>query len=154
MLALLLICGGFAYYILARPIPPIPAGKIIDRLGTYVSPNGTCIAEISTNSSGQLVIEYNEYNMQEETGAFYVRPKPGIWFATIDGNDRLWLYIEGGGSLGQDVLCRATRNRTKNEVASVGSGGGWEGIPDSFFERLPETEIKKYEIWKKKQQIK
>ncbi len=59
MLALLLICGLFAYYILTRPIPPIAAGEIIDQLGTYVSPNGTCIAEISTNSFGKLVIEYN-----------------------------------------------------------------------------------------------
>ncbi len=39
MLALLLICGLFAYYILTRPIPPIAAGKIIDQLGTYISPN-------------------------------------------------------------------------------------------------------------------
>ncbi len=149
VLVLLLICGLFTYYILTRPIPPIPAGEIIDQFGTYISPNRTCTLEIGTNASGKLVVAYNLNHT--ETGNSWVRPKHATWFATIDDNDCLWFYIKGRAP-DRDELIGVTINHSLNRTTHVGSGGGWEGIPDSFFERLPKSQIEKYETWKNNQE--
>ncbi len=148
MLALLLICGLFAYYILTRPIPPIPSGEIIDQFGTYVTPSNKRIATIGLNEKGKFSIKISE-NRSSKVLPYTVSFQSGDdWLATWSDNDDFWHYSKSTGKL--RLMYYTADGGVRMTLAGIYDG--WDGIPESFLEKLPKSEIEKYETWKNNQE--
>lgn len=114
----------------------IPANVVILEAGRYVSPNGKQIVDVSAQKDGTLKFFVSSGDGRSGGGPAAPFSAKSGWFMCWDSNDKLWTYVPE-----QDHKC--CRNWYAGDAASgsclVGEGGGWEGVPDSFFARLPET---------------
>jgi hypothetical protein len=114
--------------------------------GRYSAPNGSQLVEIRQENDGSLKFFVSRTMGDGTTGggpaaSFQAKSE---WFMCWDSNDKLWTYIPE-----QDH--QYCRNWYANDKGSgcclVGEFGGWQGIPDSFFERLPESVKATYSIY-------
>jgi len=116
----------------------VQPGEIVDTLGEYRSPNGRLQVSIGPGDSAGKI--------QWMTAARNSSTKLNFdasddWFATIDQDDRAWLYASKDGVFVFDELPPASA------TTKVGVGGGWKGIPETFLEKLPEKHRTDYETW-------
>ena len=99
------------------------ADKIFDRPGVYSSPNGTRIVRIRETTEG--------LRCKPVRGSLscpaYPFPADSDWLMCFDDKDRLWIYIPD-----HPVHCSFPGG-----VGAPGVGGGWDGVPGAFFDRLP-----------------
>ena len=106
-----------------------PAGRFLDQPGVYRSPNGTHAARIYEPAKGWLNYRFVRGDFGKySTGSGPVDPFPAdsTWFMCFDDQDRLWTFRSNR------VDCLFP-----NGVMHPGEGGGWDGVPQSFFDRLP-----------------
>ncbi|MAG93058.1 MAG: hypothetical protein CMJ48_04845 [Planctomycetaceae bacterium] len=137
-------------------------GQLVDDLGTYRSPSGRQKVEISKSPEGNIIVTQLRRSRQSPL----LKPYSQVgrtefeaerdWFLSFDEYDRLWLFIgewdrdwgrlrrmPSGGTrpYAQRVLLEGfifTRNGVFRGSSVVSEMGNWEGVPQEFFERLPE----------------
>lgn len=115
----------------------VAANVLIEKTGRYRSPNGKMHLDIWEENEGELKFFVYRQKNGGRSGGGPTNPfqAESDWFMCWDYNDRLWSYVPE-----QDH--QYCRNWYANAEASGtgGSGelGGWEGIPSSFFTRLPD----------------
>ena len=111
-----------------------PANVVIAQAGRYLSPNGTHLLEVSPQEDGSL-----KYYVSGKTGGGGptkpFSPK-SEWFMCWDSQDRLWAFVSEQNS---KYCCYHFSNDKGAGGCTVGEFGGWEGIPESFLDRLPEA---------------
>jgi hypothetical protein len=148
-LVAVLIVVGFLVFGMNKP-RRVAANVIFNEVGEYVSPAGdSSSVEVFENDKGKL--EFILYHQMKEgrsrqgpTKAF----KPDSnWFMCWDSQGRLWTYLTEENF----EYCRNWyRTGEASGTIMVGEFGGWEGIPEAFFERLPKVAKDKYELYKQK----
>ena len=119
---------------------------LITEPGRYSSPHGGQLVDIRRENDGSLKFFVSRTKGDGTTGGGPVAPfqSKSDWFMCWDSTDKLWTYIPE-----QDH--QYCRNWYANDNGSgcclVGEFGGWQGIPESFFERLPESVNATYSIY-------
>jgi beta-lactamase regulating signal transducer with metallopeptidase domain len=111
-----------------------PPGKIIDQLGEFTAPNEQNKATIRALGDNQLTLTFDSKSGDSSV----VFPKTSTWFIAWDRDSNLWAYIDDQGV--------HKHYAGKKAVGSVraGEAGGWEDVPPSFLEKLPEAELRQY----------
>lgn len=119
-------------------------GEVIDTLGEYRSRNGRLRVLVGP-SDPPGSIQWKTSGSDSSTRLDF--DASADWFATIDQDDRAWLYTSTEGVIVFDELPPAS------STTQVGAGGGWEGIPATFLEKLPDKHRADYETWVKKKGV-
>jgi len=99
-------------------------GRIVDRPGLYNSPNKMVTVRIIQVAEGRLKLE------STIGGPAAPFPADSGWFMCFDDKERLWTYIPRD----KPAFVHCT---SPAQVMAPGEFGGWDGVPNSFFERLP-----------------
>lgn len=116
----------------------VAANVLIEESGRYRSPTGKGLLNIWEEKEGELKFFVYHQKMEGRDGGGPAKPfqAESDWFMCWDSQDRLWSYVPE-----QDhQSCRCWyANEEASGTGGAGEHGGWEGIPPSFFARLPET---------------
>lgn len=115
----------------------LQSGAVIQQLGIYLSPHEENLVELRDQDGSDLQLTFAANNDRQVPSSSRTFDSEDPWFFAWDDSDQLWLYTE------QDGVITFSRETTTN----VGAGGGWEGIPDPFLERLPEQCRTVYQNW-------
>lgn len=115
----------------------LQSGAVIQQTGVYLSPHEENLVEIRGQDGRDLQLTFSAKNDQGVRSSSLTLDGEDPWFIAWDDSDQLWLYTE------QDGVTTFSRETTTN----VGVGGGWEGIPDSFLEKLPDQCRIVYQNW-------
>lgn len=132
------ICVGLVCLaIIAIPVghpKRVAENTVIDEAGIYESPRGTQIVNVSREDGGRLKIAVAW--RKGGGGATTPFQANSDWFMCFDSDDRLWTYVPE-----QDRhLCHCWYTTDKSSgTLTAGELGGWQGVPQSFLARLPES---------------
>lgn len=139
-----LLMSSTAYVVWKQYQPQIvQPGEIIDSPGEYQLPGGRVLVSLTpAGSAGEIQWKASS---PHASGAMKV-DAASDWFCSIDQYERAWLFdpqhgvyhwneTPGGGS----------------RTTSVGVGGGWQGVPDTFLEKLPDKHREDYQEWASQQ---
>ncbi|WP_298862307.1 hypothetical protein [uncultured Gimesia sp.] len=163
LVAILLLVFIVVIILLSRP--RLKAGQVIDQFGTYRFPSGGHKLEINKTESGNV-----EVTVHWRTTRFYVIPlmvkdkfhtfeSERDWFVSIDRYQRIWLFMgewnkqwgklrkmPSGGTVpyAQAVLMKGLMFTGSKQfgfgVQNVSETGDWAGVPQPFFNRIPDKE--------------
>lgn len=148
-----------------RPVDrSFPANVVFDQPGTYILPGGLTHFTVKLDAQGRLVtdVQYFRrqpyrllrwpmwYHLEQHTRVVQTRPmapaevppsSPVGWFACIDSHNTIWFFNPRDGGRYCERFYE-TANGTGTAVC--GELGGWEGIPNVFLERLPDSALATY----------
>jgi len=132
-------------------------GEIIENVGSYRSPSGKYRIEIRKTDAETIEISklttswrYHVVPVRSRSNVATFSPKRD-WFLCFDQYDRLWFYHgiwdrswgmpADSRSYGAAVHLEGFRSLQNNSFIGgafvVSEIGGWEGVPEAFFDRLP-----------------
>ena len=113
----------------------VAANVLIQETGRYASPDGEFVVDVWEDNEGELKFFFHRQKNGSGGGPAKSFQAESDWFLCWDSQDRLWSYVPE-----QDHHCCRTwyANAEASGTGGAGSLGGWEGIPPSFFARLPE----------------
>ena len=133
MLLLLLTALALGLGIIAFfSIRATPAGYLMTTVGTHYSPHRVHRVVITQGENGQLTFDAtgltggSKMTLPNRTHA--------DWFAVWDTGDNLWYFVPG-----TEVRSVQWSPAAISHVIA-GDGGGWERIPKSFYEQLPQSQ--------------
>lgn len=111
----------------------------LERSVAYSSPKKTHAVVVMRTTDGQLSYSFRADPKDTGPGRGMPLGKGNDWFMSWDAQERLWVCVPGNAS----AICHVHyADAVANGVLTPGEVGGWEGIPQSFFDRLPETQKK------------
>jgi hypothetical protein len=149
VVALLVIAG---FLVFREPAPKrIAANVVFKEIGKYASPVGDCLVEVSVVEEGKLKFFVYRQMKGGRSGSGPTDPftADSNWFMCWDSHGKLWTYMS-------DDVMECCRNWYSNDEVSgstlPGQGGGWEGIPQAFIDRLPAVVKGKYNTYIKSQE--
>jgi hypothetical protein len=155
LIAVLLGLAMFCIAILViRSAAPkcLAANVLIEKAGQYRSPDGSCVVNMKEEDGGKLsFVFYRQDKGRPGAGpANPFRANSG-WLMCWDSQNRLWTYVpEQDGE-----YCRCWyANEESTGTRRVGKLGPWQGIPEAFLARLPDTLKKAYEAYVESQRSK
>ncbi len=128
----------------------VAANVLIEQTGRYRLSSGPHVADVWEVAEGALKFAVYREQREGRDGGGPAKSFQGEsdWFLCWDSQGRLWSYVPE-----QDLQgCRCWYSDDASSGSRyVGTGGGWEGIPESFFARLPDEVKETYKIYLKEQ---
>lgn len=141
LLTCLLIAGVYSvFYQQAFPATAGP-GQIFDQPGRYVAASGGSSVEIMPQSDGGLQFQWTYLAHGHRAGAGMSIAANQAWFAAWDDRGALWLYSPPDGVRRFQLTAGGGSSSTR-----AGEFGGWDGVPEAFLKRLPESERAAYRL--------
>jgi hypothetical protein len=146
-IVVLIVIAG--YLVFREPAPTrIAANVVFKEIGIYASPVNDCLVEVSVVDEGKLKFRvYRQSKGQRygnSTGPTDPFTADSNWFMCWDSHGKLWTYMP-------DDVMESCRNWYSNDEVSgstlPGEGGGWDGIPQAFIDRLPAVVKEKYNTY-------
>jgi hypothetical protein len=124
----------------------VAANVLIEKAGRYRSPDGSFLVDMKEEDGGKLSFVFYRQDGEGQRGAGPTNPfrADSDWLMCWDSQGRLWTYVpEQDGK-----YCRYWyANEESTGSCGVGELGGWQGIPEAFFARLPDAVKKTYEAY-------
>jgi len=128
---------AFILFVYGSKARRVAANTIIEQVGEYRSPKGTC-SLIVTRADGDALrfqvagrTDHGPATQSPKTPF----PRTSAWFMCWDSQDRLWTYVPNDGVRYWHFTAEACGS------CLVGALGGTEGMPLPFYNRLP-AEVK------------
>lgn len=125
---------------------PVAPGVIVDSFGEYQSLSGHTRLVISPDedpSKSEISAAAESAGRRYLIGVSF--ESTADWFAALDESDRVWLYTSSDG-----VRVWTTSDGIISGVSQV-ADENWQGVPETFLEKLPEKHRAEYESWAKNQ---
>ncbi len=119
---------------------PLP-GEIIRQTGSYVSPHSENLVEIQDQEDSEMQLMVAANNDRRVPSTVLSLSSADPWFIAWDDSDNLWIYSN------QEGVIKWSRTPDAVNTTNVGQLGGWEGIPESFLDELPEGCKTVYQNW-------
>lgn len=129
----------------------IQPGEIIDMFGKYQSIDNR--VHFTVDQSDVSNECYWRVSQEAPVGQGTSRVKfdaSASWFTTVDPSGRAWLFATSDAVSGEGIFVWGG-NSSIYRMSIVGEHGGWEGIPKSFLEKLPEKHRADYRAWVQRQ---
>ena len=153
IVVMFLVLRGSAPKTRATNVPRVAANVIIEEPGRYRSLTGDYFVDIWEEEEGKLKYRFYRQRIKGLDGgdgggpAKSFRPESD-WFVCWDSQNRLWAYVP---ELDQRRCSCLYANEEATGICRAGDLGGWEGIPPSFFGRLPDEVKETYRQYKSSQ---
>lgn len=128
----------------------VAANVIIEKPGRYRSPTGNYFVNIWEEEEGKLKYGFYQQKNGGQSGSGPAKSfrAESDWFVCWDSQNRLWAYVP---ELDHRRCNCFYANEEASGICRAGDLGGWEGIPPSFFNRLPEMAKETYRKYKSSQ---
>lgn len=142
-------------------------GEVIDELGEYRFPSGNRKLSITKDESGNVRVAVHRQKFPYYCGPYGYSPtgRPRLfeserdWFLSVDKYNRLWGYLghwdpawgtlrqmPSGGTIPYapavflDGMFFTSSGDLVSGLSVVTSTGTWAGVPEQFFNRIPDRE--------------
>jgi hypothetical protein len=137
ILGVALLCA-LLFAIRHPPQKLVAANTVFTKAGTYRSPSGSHVVRVLPENDGSLkfVVTNEKSNGPNGIGPAMPFQARSDWFMCWDSKDRLWTYVPEQDN---QYCCCWYSSEEGSGSCLVGEFGGWEGIPNEFFARLPKT---------------
>jgi hypothetical protein len=125
------------------------AGQFFSDFGSYLSPGQTKLVAIDTAPTGGMTLQGCANNTQQVPAMMLELPS-GAWFAVWNDASDLFVFVDS--QTADDLVIKWSQDEQGNDGPTfIGEGGGWEGVPIAFVEKLPDRWRSMHQEWQSTQ---